>query len=317
MTPEINIQFVEAYLAVEQRQGNEYSVKCPFHGEKHASMRINVDKGVFFCHGCKERGGMVKLAKFLGVSYRYNRAEAGMAKLQSKLELLRRGGAQAEPEVVLPEDTLKRYSIGSTRYWTDPRPHGRGLNTETVEAFELGYDPMNEAAIIPVRNMWGELLGVTRRFLGKDAMCKYKDPKGFRKRNHLFGSWFVAQAEKPTVVLTEGPLDAIKVWQAGHPAVAVYGSYVTEHQIMLLRRLGIVSCVFMFDNDKQGKEAIKWCKGFTKDNDGKWRYNPATDLRKFFVLKSASYKGLSGNDPGDLSDEEIDHAVTNARIVLR
>lgn len=309
--------FVETYLEVEYKQGNEWAVKCPIHGERNASMRINVDKGVWFCHGCKARGGMFRLAKYLGVSYRYDKAEAGMAKLRSKLDLLRKGGQQ-EPEIVLPESSLKRYSVGNTRYWTDPRPHGRGLSEETVEAFDLGYDPMSECAIIPVRNMWGELLGVTRRSLSRRASIRYRDPKGFKKRNNLFGSWFVAQAESPTVVLTEGPLDCIKVWQAGHPAVAVYGSYVSEHQIMLLRRMGVVSCVLMFDNDKAGIKAIKQCKGFSEDNEGKWTYNPATDLRKFFVLKSASYKGIeAGADPGDMTDEQIDKAVTSAKLLLR
>lgn len=317
MTLEVNTQFVETYLHVEARQGAEYSVRCPIHGEQHASMRINVDKGVFFCHGCKAKGGMVRLAKHLGVSYRYDRAEAGMVKLRTKLDLLRKGGAQEDAEIVLPEDTLKRYSIGSTRYWTDPQPHGRGLSEETVEAFDLGYDPLNECATIPVRNMWGDLLGVTRRFLRKDASAKYKDPKGFKKRNNLFGSWFVAQAESPSVVITEGPLDAIKVWQAGHPAVAVYGSYLTERQIMILRRLGIVTCTLFFDDDKAGREAVKWSKGFMKDNEGKWHYNPATDLRRFFVLKAVSYKGLGGDDPGKLSDDEIDSAVSNAKLLLR
>lgn len=316
VTPEINVAFIEAHLHVESRQGAEYNVRCPIHDEQHASMRINVDKGVWFCHSCKGRGGMAKLAKLLGVSYKYNKAEAGMAILMNKLDLLRRG-APVDRDVVLPEETLKRYNIVDTPYWTDPRPHGRGLYPETVAAFDLGYDPMSESAIIPVRNMWHELLGVTKRSLRKDAAIKYRDPKGFKKTNHLFGSWLVAESESHTVVLTEGPMDCMKVWQAGHPAVAVYGSYVSERQIGLLRKLGIVSVTFMFDNDKAGIKAIKQCKGFMEDTDGKWHYNPATDLRKFFVLKRVSYKGLSGNDPGDLSDEEIDQAVSSARVLLR
>lgn len=316
MTPEINIQFVEAHMTVQERNGLEYSVLCPFHDERRASMRINVDKGVFFCHGCHAKGGMVALAKGLGVRYRYNRSEAGMYRLRNKLDLLRKG-KDPEMDLVLDESFLKRYAIG-TRYWTDPMPKGRGLNPETVEAFDLGYDPMNDAAIIPVRNMWGELLGVTRRSLtGDKHVPKYRDPKGFKKRNHLFGSWFVAQAESHTVVLTEGPLDCIKVWQAGHPAVAVYGSYLTEHQIGMLRRLGIVTCVMMFDNDEAGIKAIKWAKGFNEDNSGKWHYNPATDLRRFFVLKRVSYKGLRGSDPGALSDSEIDERVSAAKLLLR
>lgn len=322
MTPEVNIQFVEAHLDVESRQGVEYNVRCPIHGERHASMRINVEKGVFFCHGCKASGGMVRLAKHLGVAYRYNKTEAGMSILMNKLDLLRKG-AQAEPEVVLPESVLKRYAI-DTRYWTDRRPYGRGFSEETVEAFDLGYDPITESAIIPIRNMWGNLLGVTKRYLGKDKdRPRYRDPSGFKKGDNLFASWFVAESEAHTVVLTEGPLDCIKVWESGHAAVAVYGSRVTARQIMMLRRMGIVSCVLFFDNDKAGRAALKQCKGFVdtgrKDDKGKtvWKYHPETDLRKFFVLKSASYEGLGGNDPGDLNDSEIDNAVSSARVLLR
>lgn len=316
MTPEINIAFVEAHLDVESRHGSEYNIRCPLHGEQHASMRINVEKGVWFCHGCKARGGMKALAQKLGVSYRYNKREAGMAQLMHKLDLLRRG-TEAAPDTILDESVLKRYSLGVTSYWTDPRPHGRGFSEETVIAFDLGYDPMEEAAIIPIRNMYGDLLGVTRRSLRKEARIRFRDPKGFKKSNHLFGSWFVAEYETPYVVICEGPLDAIKIWQAGHPAVAVYGSYVSEHQIMLLRRMGIVSVVFMFDNDKQGVAAIKQCKGFTQDNHGDWSYDPSTDMRKFFVLKRAGYDGCTGNDPGDLTDKQIDNAVRSARVLLR
>lgn len=320
MTPEVNVQFVEQHFHVEARNGREYSVRCPIHNERHASMRINVDKGVYYCHGCKAKGGMVKLARLMGVAYRYNKAEAGMSNLMNKLDLLRRG-SDTQAEAVLSEDTLKRYAL-PTAYWTDPRPSGRGFAPETVEAFDLGYDPMTESAIIPIRNMWGDLLGVTKRSLRKDGTrSRYIDPKGFKKRDNLFGSWFVAEAETPYVVLVEGPLDCIKVWEAGHPCVALYGSYASPTQIMMLRRMGIVSAVMFFDNDKQGKAVAKQCKGFVEDGveDGKtkWKYTPETDLRKFFVLKNVSYAGLRGNDPGDMSIEDIDKGVTSAKLTLR
>ena len=44
MTPEINMTFVETYMDVEYRQGEEWAVRCPIHGERHASMRVNVEK---------------------------------------------------------------------------------------------------------------------------------------------------------------------------------------------------------------------------------------------------------------------------------
>jgi hypothetical protein len=320
------IEFVEAHLNVASREGMEYNVLCPIHGESNASMRINVDKGVWFCHGCGAKGGMNGLAKALGVSFKYDKARAGMARLMQKLDLLRKG--PDAPPSILPEETLKRYAL-PTRYWTDPRPEGRGFSEETVAAFDLGYDAMSDHAIIPIRNVHGELLGVTRRNLtwrDKGDGARYRDPKGFQKGKHLFGSWFAAQAESPTVVITEGPLDCIKVWQAGHPAVACYGSQVTLSQISLLRRIGTVRVVLFFDNDAAGKKLIRQCRGwtpYTEKVDGReverWTYDQEHDLRKFFVVKRVAYNALSekGNDPGDLSDESIDEAVTCAKTMLR
>jgi DNA primase len=313
------IDFVESHLTVSSREGVEYNVLCPIHGESHASMRVNVEKGLFFCHGCGARGGISKLARELGISYKYDRTQAGMTRLMNKLSMLRKG--PDAPPAVLPEDLLLRYAM-PTNYWTDPRPSGRGFSEETVAAFDLGYDPMADVATIPIRNVHGELIGITKRHLSwhdKNDGPKYRDPKHFPKTKNLFGSWFAAQADSPTVVITEGPLDCIKVWQAGHPAVALYGSHVSEHQIHLLRRIGTMSVVLFFDNDKAGTKAVKQAKGFTEERDGTWTYNPMTDLRKFFVVKRVGYTTLSerGDDPGDLSDDCIHEAVTSAKLVLR
>lgn len=310
------VDFVEAHLQIQGRSQSEYSVLCVFHKDTNASMRINVDKGVFFCHGCGVKGGMVKLARQLGVPYRFDAGEARMASLMMKLEKLNKGGGEEKPRV-MPESMLTRYTSIPTNYWTDPiSKGGRGFNQETVEAFDLGYDPLNDAAIIPIRNMDGELLGVTKRYFNPDGKRRYKDPLGFKKTDNLFASWFAKESESPTIVICEGPLDAIKIWQAGHPAVALFGSHVTEKQILLLRRMGTVSVVLFFDNDDPGRKIFKMSKGFTEekvdDDNTKWVYTPETDLRRHFVVKRAKYPSRLVKDPGSMSDRAIELAVATA-----
>lgn len=39
----------------------EQTVCCPVHGETRPSCRVNVLKGVFFCHGCGARGNYLSL----------------------------------------------------------------------------------------------------------------------------------------------------------------------------------------------------------------------------------------------------------------
>lgn len=306
--------FVEAHFRVTARSGAEYSVLCPVHGDRNASMRINVEKGVFICHACGVRGGMVKLGRLVGVNYRVGEPDQ-MSVFLGKLDKLRKDSAPVE-ERFMPESMLKRFQFPS-EYWTKER----GLTPETIEAFDLGFDPLDMCATIPVRDMHGRLLGVTRRYVEKDAPLRYKDPKGFRKNDHLFGAWLVAQHESATVVLVEGPIDCMKVWQSGHPALAQYMSYLSPNQIRILRRLGVVKVVLFYDNDKAGRKAYYQALGWTYDPTKKrpadrWKYNPETDLRRFFVVAHAKYPSRKIKDPGMMQDQDICRAVCDARYVL-
>ena len=300
--------FVEAHFTVKSRTGSEWSVLCPAHGDRNASMRINVAKGKYFCHGCHVGGGMRSLGKLVGVPFsEVNSPEMDLAMLQSKLATLR--DRPTEPVVYLPESALLRYDL-PTDYWTVTRK----FSNETVTAFDLGYDPIKECVTIPVRDVTGGLLGFTKRYLDPDADLRYQDPKGFKKANNLFGSWMAAADDSPTLVLTEGPVDAMKVWQSGHAAVAQFGSYITPRQIKLLRDLGTLQVVLFYDNDQGGREAVDYAKGWHTDADGRKRYDPAHDLRQFFVVRRVAYR-TSAKDPGAMADSSIDEHICNARLL--
>lgn len=245
----------------------------------------------------------------MGVSYAGTSLNGvDLAVLQSKLNMLTKHRAQPAPRI-LPETYLKRFDFPS-QYWSE-----RGLTEDTVSAFDLGYDPLSGAVTIPIRDVCGNLLGVTRRFLniGPDD-TKYKDPKGFVKSKNLFGSWFVARDDSPTVVLTEGPLDAIKVWQAGHAALAQFGSNLSVEQIRLLRELGVITIVSFYDNDHAGRKAFKAASGWTKvlvKGKPSYEYRPECDLSRFFIVRRVRYD-VNTKDPGGMSDTDIDRLVRNA-----
>lgn len=54
------------------------------------------------------------------------------------------------------------------------------------------------------------------------------------------------------VVITEGSVDAMAMWQAGIPAVALLGSRVSDNQARIIRSLGAREIVSALDNDKAG-----------------------------------------------------------------
>lgn len=308
-----HVAFVEAHFTVRGKSGVEYSVLCPVHGDQNASMRINVEKGLFICHGCGVRGGMAKLGRLVGVRYR-NDVEDEMSTFVAKLDKLKKGPKQEAP-VFMPESMLRRFAFPST-YWTDERD----LLPATVEAFDLGFDPLDMCATIPVRDMYGRLLGITRRYVEKDAPLRYKDPKRFKKSSHLFGAWLVAQHESATVTMVEGPVDCMKVWQSGHPALAQFMSYISPEQVRILRKLGIVKVVLFYDNDKAGikayRQALGWSYDPTKPKGWRWEYNPETDLRRFFIVARALYPSKKIKDPGMMSDHDIDRSIRSARTIM-
>lgn len=261
---------------------------------------------------------MKKLARLIGIRYTYDETDSNLARLTRKLNELRRG--KGEPvQTTLNESELQRYNM-PTPYWTDPPPAGRGLTQEMVDLFDLGYDPIRDCVTIPARDLHGRLLGFTRRFLDPDAPVRYKDPKGFQKGHNLFGAHLASEHESGMVVLVEGPLDAIKVWQAGFVAVAQYGSYLTVEQIRILRRMGTVVVVTFYDNDKGGRTSTSHALGYgTKTVLGKevCTYTPEHDLRRHFIVKQVRYSRSASRDldPGKMPDVQIKRSICAARTL--
>ncbi|MDA8791916.1 CHC2 zinc finger domain-containing protein [Bacteriovoracaceae bacterium] len=43
---------------------NQQNVSCIFHEDRKPSMSVNLDKGVFYCFSCGEKGNIVTLKKY-------------------------------------------------------------------------------------------------------------------------------------------------------------------------------------------------------------------------------------------------------------
>jgi DNA primase len=306
--------FAKRHLDVANVSGEEAMVRCVVHDDSKASMQFNLRTGLWVCFACHEGGSIKKLCRELGISV-YAEPEPDIDDIRRKLRELEHPTKQRLQ--VQDESLLKRYSL-PTRYWT-----GRGFDQKTIKAFDLGIDMMSNAATIPLRNEHGQLLGVIKRYLDEDVELRYRYPKGFKRSMNLFGSWLVEEADTDMVVLVEGSVDAMKVWQAGFPALAIYGSSLSPTQARLLRRLGVGQVVTFFDNDKAGREASAWCLGQkTKRRKAKngrrytvQEYDPRVDLRRWFLVSQAGYKAGWKSDPGALSAKQIRKAVTQAPLL--
>ena len=313
--------FVEKYLDVVNRNGPEYMCRCVYHEERNASLQINVEKGLFVCFSgsCGARGTIRTLERHLGI--RIHEDAMDVDDMRRRLEEL---GRPVVVEKTLSENYLRRFSLSSGYWGTCPATcktgpgckNHRGFSPAICGAFDLGMDPMGDFATIPLRTPNGDLLGVIKRYLDPDTELRYRYPKGFKRSRNLFASWLVANdPDATTVVLTEGSVDAMKVWEAGTPAMAVYGSSISPLQVRLMKRLGIEDVILFFDNDEAGRKCSLSARGLHQHIRGgkkTYEYRRDTDMRRDFFVRQVQYKPSDPGDPGDMTTDLIRERLKSA-----
>lgn len=126
------------------------------------------------------------------------------------------------------------------------------------------FDALAKRLIIPIFNMQGKVIAFGGRGITDDVIeyGKYKntsDTPLFSKQNNLFAINIAKeqkqQAALPNIVVVEGYMDVIAMYQAGFKrAVASMGTSLTEKQAMWLSRL-TDSVYICYDGDAAGQKA--------------------------------------------------------------
>lgn len=225
--------------ALARGTGRERAFCCPVHGDTHASASVNVLKGKWTCYVCGAKGTTTDIIE--SDDYEFGR---------QMLDLL----DAAEP-TIYPESWLDLFHRPG-----EPHPYWlQRFTPEAVDHFRLGYNPLRvvrgepaPAPCYPMRDPTGKILGVVYRQI--DRMPKYVYPTGVSKSGLLFN---YSMDHQPYLVLVEGALDAVAVWESGHPAVALYGSLLHRNQLELLHRAAPDRIILALDNDPAGKRAVE------------------------------------------------------------
>jgi Toprim-like len=289
---------------------------CPFCGGRQ-SLSFNDVKGLWLCFKCGEKGTAETLVKKLGGTYRD--PEYSLALLSDQLRLL-----DADvPDVrrCLPESYLQRFHLPGRvyRYWRE-----RGFGADVCQRWELGMDALSGRYTLPFRDPFsGRLGGVIFRLPPGEPGPRYQYPRGFDRRNSLYGSWHLVPTQSRTVSLVEGPTDCISVDRAGVPVAAQYGSSLSGGQVHLLHRLGIASVVLFYDYDWAGIKATRTAQQALADFQVRkvswdtekycWHRlvcrcrfkHTAGQLGQCTVVKKCSCGRIHEPDPGSLGMEEI------------
>jgi len=237
------------------------------HGDKDASFSIDTEALAYNCFGCHKSGTWTHLCEQMGWEIdiqplvdQVNRAL--WADIRRGLESMK---DDIEPVNHITFHLPQGYrpiaeSTEALKYMKE-----RGFTEETLETFEIGYskpveDPdygkaYYDRIIIPVSDEGGTYIWPEGRSLKGDG-AKYWRPKGTKKELFLYNFQRIRDLYGQFVIIVEGIMDPIILHQWELPAVATFGSDLSDRQTELL--VGRFTEIFWCqDTDKAGIESWK------------------------------------------------------------
>lgn len=211
---------------------------------------------------------------------------------------------------VLPETIAKwriGYAPGPSKYgWRELKEHMEAKGYTKQELLKAGliksagegkepYDLFRDRIMFPIFDPQGRVVAYSGRILSKDTESpKYvnsPETELFNKSEILYGYNIAKQGIRNLdfALVVEGQFDVVLSHQAGYGnAVAVSGTALTPHHVMLLQRLSN-RVVLSLDADKAGIAAV--------------RRAAEVMLPRGIDLKVAHIIG--GKDPADLVKEDV------------
>ena len=258
-----------------KRVGREYLTQCLWHEDKNPSLTVSDDKGFCFCHVCRGGGDAIDYAEQrLGLEWR-DAAEKVASVLSIPFELdnedpvasarrreeTQRARAALEQEQVSYKANIRDQRAGRIRQILE----NRGITKEASKEFGIGYAAggfFAKRITLPIYNHKNQLVGFTGRATD-DSPAKYKnsaDSDLFQKKLLVFNEVRAKEAarEAGCLVVVEGHLDVVSMWQAGiRNVVAMQGTGAPDPLVLQRLTRNIKNVILCFDGDAGGKKATE------------------------------------------------------------
>lgn len=313
-------------------RADEVMFSCPFPGHKHGdsnpSASMNAKNTAWMCFGCQRRGNA---ATFL--------AEMEECSVFAARKWLREyfGGGFREPLHSLSAEIEEMFTAQNSdlvdivnapidESYKDPfmvnwegvaenveqarefngLPYmiERGFSPETLHKYEVGYDMVDERAVLCVRNLDGELIGFKGRAVRPEQQPRYRvygRPRFAFKPYSTGEVVYLAHNIDTTsgdVVVCEGELNALKMREFGHNnAVGISGATFTKGHAEIIAKIASRAILY-FDSDDAGISGAL----------------TAADMlvSRMPVLVVPKHD----KDPADSTKKEVDELLDNVRTVL-
>ena len=327
-------QIAQEHLTRIQIKEDFVAAACPFHKggqESHPSFWINRENGYWGCFACEARGSGLKwLLKELGV---------GSVSIDSQLDEAERQAKKTEGIRKLREKVKNRRSFKGDFILPDALLGvfdflpldlvDQGFTKETLRSHDVGFDKRNDRITFPIRDLFGNLIGISGRATMVGDEPKYLVYNGRRMidgkevkgelgawypgysndgvRNHLWGLDKCYQdlfdASDSQIIIVEGYKAALWLRQLGWTeTVALMGARMSATQERIVRSLG-ADVFVLLDNNYAGLEGAKGiCQRL------------ALGSSKVYRCRYPSHRD-EDTQPDDLEDEELEEVLCTAQRV--
>lgn len=324
-------EIAKAHLRLVKIKDEFVAAACPFHKggqERRPSFWINRHNGEWGCFACPESGSDLRfLLKRLGASSRALEAALDSAQEEAKkhehvekAKKRRKARAEFRGEHILPEALLGVYD------WCPVRLLEEGFEEETLRMHDIGFDRGRERITFPIRDVFGNLIGISGRTVQENGYPKYKVYEGWTEKDGVrypgeLGEWFpeysatnirdhlwrghfvydaIYQGHSNQLIIVEGYKAAMWLVQHGWAnTVALMGARMSYAQERLIRRMGTETWIFLDNNEA----------GITGTQSIGDRLGNAT-----FPVYLSSYPSEFDEDiqPSDLKPNAIEDILMNA-----
>jgi hypothetical protein len=186
------------------------NVSCVFHEETTGSLSIDLEKGLFFCHGCKKGGDIYSwIMHFEKCSF-----------LEAKVKVL--GNVKASVLSQAEVDEAHNYLLNK-KHLQDLLFQHRGWLLDTIIRFKLGWNDYEKRVQIPIYNDKKQLINI-RKYLVvghvTDGKPKFMGVKGHNE-NYFFPIENLVSTDPSLskfIFLCAGEPDTILACQSGFNA---------------------------------------------------------------------------------------------------
>lgn len=241
--------------------GEKFLACSPFRCERRPSFAVRLDTGVWIDSGTDDeewkRGNFVKLLSWLrnetyeeteeyllAEYYSLYITQIDTVKLEVNLSLGQTKPKPLDPEVMTPYKFRHPYL-----------ENVRGVEEQIQRGFGVGYDKEKRAIVLPWYDKSGKLVNIKFRSIRGKHFWYYRG--GQPVKQHVYGLHIVIRKGAKRVYIVESEIDAMTLWQAGYPAIALGGAVMTDRQRELILQAGIEEIVIATDNDKAGQLIAK------------------------------------------------------------